>query len=227
VNRGPWVAFWALCAGALVAMVAAHEAAGDSAAAVFAVWGLMVVAMMAPTAAPMLRVFADVQATRGTGGSATFWLFLGGYAVVWLAVSLAFATMQVALSDMGLSTHRGASPGLVAVLLAIAGAYQFSPLKNACARRCRSPLTFLLTRWREGYRGAFRLGARHGIDCVGCCWALMLLALAGGAVSMWWMAGVMVLAGLEKLPRIGDRVTAPVGGALLTAAVVTLAIGVT
>jgi predicted metal-binding membrane protein len=221
--RGPWVAFWALCAGALIAMIAAHAAGGDAPVAVFTVWGLMVIAVMAPTAAPMLHAFVDVEAARADGRS-RFFVFLGGYVAVWLVVSAAFASAQLLLAAAGVADAGGASPGVVAVLLAIAGAYQFSSLKHACVSRCRSPVAFLMRHWREGTGGALRLGARHGADCVGCCWALMLVALAGGAVSLWWMSGVMVLAAAEKLPRVGERLTAPVGAALLGAALLTLAI---
>jgi predicted metal-binding membrane protein len=223
-HRGPWIAFWALCAGALVAMIAAHVAGGDAPAAVFTVWGLMVIAVMAPTAAPMLRAFTDLETARNEATRSRFFVFLGGYVAVWLVVSVAFAMAQLALAAAGLAGADGASPAVVALLLAIAGAYQFSPLKHACASRCRSPIAFLMAHWKTGAAGAFRLGARHGVDCVGCCWALMLVALAGGAVSLWWMSGVMVLAAVEKLPGLGARITAPVGAVLLGAAIVTLAI---
>jgi predicted metal-binding membrane protein len=180
-------------------------------------WAAMVVAMMAPTAVPMLRTYADVQHARsGRSTGAGFWAFLGGYLVVWVAASAAFATAQVALRSV---TAGAFSPLLLAALLAIAGGYQLTSFKQACAHHCRSPLLFLLAHWRDGTAGAVALGLRHGVDCVACCWALMLLALAGGAGQPFLMAAVMVVAAVEKLPVVGVRVTRPLGLALLGGAV--------
>jgi predicted metal-binding membrane protein len=218
-------ALFAAAGVAWLALVALHATghAGDV-SATLALWSLMVAAMMLPTAAPMVRAFADVVAAgRGRVAPTTTAAFVAGYVIVWLGFAIAAASAQLALADTGLLTSSGGSTSLVltAALLLAAGAYQLTPLKAGCASRCRTPMAFLLARWRDGHAGALALGLRHGVDCVGCCWALMALGFVSGVMDPAWMTIAMVLMGVEKLPAVGQRVTVPLGGALLGAGLIT------
>lgn len=183
-------------------------------------WLLMAGAMMTPTAVPMLRAYADLRhAGPGRVSAAGFRALLGGYLAVWAGFALVAAAAQQTLATAGWVTGLGVSrsPWFSAALLAMAGLYQFSGVKQACLTRCRSPLAFFLSYWREGTGGAFRMGLRHGAVCLACCWALMVLAFVGGTMNLLWMGAAMVLMTLEKLP-LGRRLTAPLGFALLGAA---------
>jgi predicted metal-binding membrane protein len=184
----------------------------------FLMWSLMAGAMMAPTLVPTLATWDDLVATGRAPG---FGLLLGGYLLVWLGFAVLATGAQIALSGAGLLTPLGESTSrwLSAALLAGAGAYQFSTLKDACLAKCRRPLTFFMQHWDQG---PWRMGLRLGAVCLGCCWALMLLGFVGGTMNLLWMGGAMVLMTLEKLPEIGRRITRPLGVALLAAAAVTL-----
>jgi predicted metal-binding membrane protein len=172
----------------------------------FLMWTEMMVAMMIPSAAPMILTFAMVNRKRReqeqpfvpTG------IFLAGYLVVWTVFSALAAVAQWALharallSPMMVST----SPLLGGALLIVAGAFQWTPLKNACLAHCRSPLSFLMTDWREGKWGAFVMGLKHGAYCTGCCWFLMALLFVAGVMNVWWIAIIAVLVLVEKVaPR--------------------------
>lgn len=178
----------------------------------FAMWALMSAAMMAPTAFPAFRTYDDLGHVTATG----FGKLLGGYLAAWLGFSLVAAAAQVALFRAGLIGALGQSLSvpLTAALLVGAGAYQFSAMKAACLSRCRAPLTFFIQHWDEG---PFRNGLRLGLDCVGCCWALMLLAFVGGTMNLMFMGLAMVLMTVEKLPDIGRYLTKPLGVALIGA----------
>lgn len=174
-------------------------------------WALMSAAMMAPTALPAFATWEDlVQTGRAPG----LWALLGGYLAVWLGFSLLATAAQLALAEGGLLNPLGESVSiwLTAGLLAGAGAYQFSALKEACLAKCRRPLTFFIQHWDEG---PLRMGLRLGAVCLGCCWALMLLAFVGGTMNLLWMGGAMVLMALEKLPALGAALTRPSGYGLL------------
>jgi len=141
---------------------------------------------------------------------------VAGYLVVWAASGLlAYAALKAGRSLDGglLSWHRGGR-WVAAGLLAAAAAYQFTPLKEACLTRCRSPLGFLIGSWRDGYGGAFRMGLEHGSWCLGCCWLLMVGLFALGAMSLTWMIVVTILIGLEKLVWRRALVTAVVATVL-------------
>lgn len=181
-------------------------------------WAVMSLAMMAPTAVPVLASYQDlVIAGRGQLARSGFWLLLAGYLAVWLLFSAAAATLQMALSKAGLLDGHGVSlsPLLTVTLTLAAGLYQFTALKEACLSKCRSPMAFFMTHWQPGPRGALAMGLRHGAVCVGCCWALMLLGFVGGTMNMVWMALAMLLMILEKLPDIGRFVTRPLGVILI------------
>lgn len=193
----------ALCGGVLGA---------SGFAPAFAMWALMSAAMMAPTALPALRTYDDLGHVTATG----FGQLLAGYLAAWLGFSLLAAAAQVALTRAGLVGVLGQSLSvpLTAALLIGAGAWQFTALKAACLSRCRAPLSFFIQHWEEG---PFRNGLRLGLDCVGCCWALMLLAFVGGTMNLMFMGLAMVLMTLEKLPDIGRYLTKPLGLALIAA----------
>ncbi|MDU8944699.1 DUF2182 domain-containing protein [Ovoidimarina sediminis] len=178
----------------------------------FAMWTLMSAAMMAPTALPALATYDDLSHVASTG----FGRLLGGYLAVWIGFSALAALAQVILFRFGLigSLGQSLSLPLTMALLIGAGVYQFSALKEACLSRCRAPLTFFMQHWDEG---PFRNGIRLGTDCLGCCWALMLLGFVGGTMNLVFMGLAMVLMMLEKLPEIGRHLTKPTGLALIAA----------
>ena len=183
-----------------------------------AMWAMMAIGMMLPTTVPIVETYcnlADTQPRRT--GSYGVWGLLGGYAAVWFIFSIAAGLLQWSLAKSGLvSTHgMSLSAPLSISLLLVAGAYQFSPLKAACLARCRSPLVFFMSQWRDGPWGALRMGLRHGLDCLGCCWALMLLAFVGGTMNLIWMGLATGLMILEKLPDIGRPLTKPLGVLLI------------
>ena len=223
-DRAVWAGGWGV---ALLADLCATGAGGQGFGALFAMWAVMSVAMMAPTAVPAFRTWAALPGPASGGGLGMMALGLG-YLVVWLGASAGFALVQQALAARGWLAPDGASlsAGLTAALLGLAGAYQFSRLKSACLSRCRQPLTFFVERWRPGRLAALRSGLDLGLLCLGCCWALMALAFVGGMSSLVWMGLATALMVMEKLPQIGHYITRPLGWALLAAAVVFAAKGV-
>lgn len=168
----------------------------------FAMWALMMVAMMLPSAAPMILLysrFAQRSAPRPLAYTGTFVL---AYVVVWTVFSAAAASAQALLVSAGAVSATTLAVGdgrLAGVLLVLAGLYQLSPLKQACLDQCRSPLSFIMRLSRPGALGALRLGLAHGFYCLGCCWALMALLFVGGAMNPAWIAGLALLVIAEKL----------------------------
>jgi predicted metal-binding membrane protein len=192
-------------------------------------WGTMMVAMMAPSAAPAILLYGRVRShagARGTGGGvASNAAFAAGYLLVWLGFAAAAAALQWGLERTALlspavmgSQSRWLSGG---VLLA-AGLYQLTPLKNACLTQCRSPAAFLSRHWRAGTGGAVRLGVLHGAYCVGCCWVLMGLLFVGGAMNLAWIAALTLLVMAEKLLPGGPWVGRASGAILLVWGAATL-----
>lgn len=179
-------------------------------------WALMSAAMMLPSALPAFAVYEDL----GHSTPIRFGSFVAGYSVVWLGISGVAASLQIALFQADLVSTFGESRSSVlsAILLMIAGLYQFSNLKEACLSKCRQPLTFFMQHWEDG---AFRNGVRLGAVCLGCCWALMLLGFVGGVMNLGFMALATILMTLEKL-QIGAWITRPLGGGLICAGVVML-----
>ncbi|MCK7614342.1 DUF2182 domain-containing protein [Roseibium sediminicola] len=186
-------------------------------------WSLMALAMMAPTAFPAFRTYAQLNRTAGSGSPPLIALF-AGYMTVWLGFAVLAAFLQVRLAEFGLVSTFGQSISapLNGVLLLLAGAYQFSALKEACLNACQSPMTFFFSHWQPGAKGGAKLGLRLGAVCLGCCWALMLLAFVAGTMNLAFMGLAMVLMSLEKLPAIGARLTAPLGVFLILAGAVVL-----
>ncbi len=183
-------------------MDAAWSAA--TAVAVLAMWAGMMFAMMLPSAAPMILAFDTVErGGAGDGGAAPRTLvFAGGYLLVWVGYSGLAAGAQWGFQASGLLTPMIASRSdwLTGGLLALAGLYQWTPIKQACLRHCRTPLGFLMAEWRDGARGALAMGLRHGLYCAGCCWALMLLLFVAGVMNPVWIVFLTVLVALEKWP---------------------------
>jgi predicted metal-binding membrane protein len=168
-------------------------------------WVVMMSAMMFPSIVPMVLTFGFVQRRRRDRGSidriVSSWVFVGGYLLMWTAFGLLAYGAYVgvrSLSIPALSWHRG-GPYLAGGVLLAAAIYQLTPTKDACLRRCRSPLDFVLTRWRDGPSGALRMGVVHGAWCVGCCWGLMAALFALGVMSLTWMVAIAGLIAVEKL----------------------------
>lgn len=178
-------------------------------------WLVMIAAMMLPSALPLLRMFAVASANQ-PHPALVFASFVAGYVVVWAAFGLvAFGGDVVLHRVVDRVAWLGAHPWVIAGgVLAMAGAFQFTPLKDACLRACRLPANFLVHHYRRGLRAGFQLGYRHGLFCAGCCWALMLISFAAGFASLWWMAALTALMVYEKTARNG-RAAVPIAGAIL------------
>ena len=176
---------------------------------IFSMWTAMMIAMMLPSALPTIFIFHravrnDPQ-VRSPGRRMLS--FVAGYIVAWFGFSVGASLLQWGLAEATLLSPMmvSASPWLGGAILVVAGVYQWTPLKYACLRHCRSPLAFLAEHWRPGMPGALRLGLRHGLYCVGCCWALMLLLFVGGVMSLLWIGGITAFVLLEKLAPYGVR----------------------
>lgn len=177
-------------------------------------WSIMMVAMMTPSAAPMIMLYRQVaRKNRLAGVGMGTALFVAGYVLTWVVFSLVATTLQWLLEESALLSARMASQNQVfsGVVLIAAGIYQFSPLKQACLRRCRGPLLFITRYWQSGLSGAFVMGLRHGAYCVGCCAALMALLFVGGVMDLVVIAGIAVLVLLEKLLPLGESMSKVVG----------------
>ena len=187
----------------------------------FLMWAVMMVAMMVPSAAPMILLFAAIHRKQQERGQ-TFTpvsAFAAGYVAVWTTFSLAATLLQWGLEQAALLSPMmaGTGPMFGGGLLVVAGLYQWTPLKQACLRHCRSPIDFFVHRQRKGSGGAFVMGLEHGAFCVGCCWILMGLLFVGGVMNLLWVAAIAVFVLLEKVLPFGvfaGRVT----GALLVLA---------
>lgn len=195
-------------------------------AVVLAMWAVMMAAMMLPSAAPMILLFGIIAHRRRAAGDtpADVGLFGIGYVTVWASVSVVAVALQFGLDHGALLSPmmNTTSTAVAAAVLIGAGAYQWTPFKQACLRRCRSPLDFLLTEWREGRRGAFVMGMRHGGYCLGCCWVLMLLLFVGGIMNIVWIAGITLFVLVEKLAPAGHWIGQGAGVALVVWGVATL-----
>jgi len=185
---------------------------------VFAMWSVMMVAMMLPSAAPVTLLVANIarkRAPSGGIGAATV-LFVAGYLAVWIAFSALATALQWALDEAGLlsDTMALANRVVAGATLIVAGVYQWTPLKEACLRHCRSPMDFLLFHWRQGRVGALVSGIGHGAYCLGCCWMLMALLFVGGIMNLIWIAAIALLVLIEKTFP-GGRWLARATGAIL------------
>ncbi len=187
----------------------------------FLMWAVMMTGMMLPSAAPAILLYGAMVRKHGELGNVlpAAWIFGGGYLAIWIAFSAAATLLQLALEHAMLLTPamNSASSTLSAAILVVAGIYQWLPIKNVCLRKCRDPLTFFLTRWHGGRAGAFRMGAEHGLYCVGCCWALMSLLFVAGVMNLAAVALIAAFVLAEKLlPAV--RYTSRIAGAALVIA---------
>ena len=212
---------WTVMAWQAGAMMPAGESGGEAMAMatplpalvdfvlIYLMWVVMMVAMMVPGVSPMVAVFAAINRRRRAEGSPHVHtaVFLLGYLVVWSVFGAVAAIVQLALHGTGLLTPmmESSSATLSAALFAAAGLYQWTPLKDVCLKRCRTPIGFVLSEWRDGPAGAIVMGFRHGLFCVGCCAAIMGLLFAVAVMDLRWVAAITVLVTLEKLlpwPRL-------------------------
>jgi predicted metal-binding membrane protein len=182
----------------------------------WAMWAVMMVGMMLPSAAPLILV---VSRTGQSGARHTCPLVLG-YLSVWALFSVGATSLQWGLGARLVLTPmmEVSSRTVAAMFLIVAGVYQWTPWKHACLTVCQSPLAFLMRRWRNGPWGAFRMGAEHGAYCVGCCWALMLLLFAGGVMNLTVIAALTAFVAFEKLAPLGVWSTRVSGALLLSTA---------
>jgi predicted metal-binding membrane protein len=193
----------------------------------FVMWAIMMVAMMVPSVAPLLLMFA--RANRQKGGSrvvGSAGILLLGYLLAWVGFSILATLAQwrlhraALLSPMMVST----SSVLGGLLLVAAGVFQFTPLKRACLVRCRSPLSFLMSDWRDGQWGTFVMGLKHGAYCVGCCWMLMALLFVAGVMNLLWVVAIAVFILVEKAAPRGNLIGLIAGAALIVAGIALIVI---
>jgi predicted metal-binding membrane protein len=199
---------WAyLLAGAGMQMGMRADWDAAYAGLMFMMWWLMMVAMMLPSAAPMIMMFAKIsrRPEHGALPALPVVLFTLAYAVAWAVFSVVAVALQWGLEASGLISPmlKSTSGVLSGAILVAAGLYQLTPLKHMCLRHCRSPLQFVLGRWRNGLGGAWRMGLEHGAYCVGCCWFLMALLFVGGVMNIYWIAGLTLLVLVEKTIPVG------------------------
>ena len=192
-------------------------------AALFAgMWLVMMAAMMLPAVTPIVLLFRTVQRGRSSAGAGAVptSVFVSGYLAVWLAAGIAAflvdALVQFAAGKVGASSSW--LPYIGGALVAAAGIYQFTPLKNVCLRHCRSPIHFLMHGWGEGKRGAFLTGVQHGGFCLGCCWGIMTVLFVVGLMNLGWMAALSLVITVEKLAPRGVALARGVGGLFLVLA---------
>ena len=190
----------------------------------FVMWAVMMVAMMLPSAAPTVLLYARVvhhaDAKYGTtDGPASIAAFAGGYLSLWIIFSVLAVALQFALERAGFMTvmMNSRSAALSGMLLIAAGLYQFSALKTACLRHCRGPAAFISNHWKPGVTGAWQMGLIHGTYCVGCCAMLMLLLFVGGVMNLIWIAGLTLFVMVEKYVPFGETMAKVVATLLIVA----------
>ncbi|HUS53388.1 MAG TPA: DUF2182 domain-containing protein [Thermohalobaculum sp.] len=188
-------------------------------ALMFVMWAVMMIAMMTPSAAPMILLHAAIirkrpEADRPAAATAAF---TAGYLAVWTGFSVLATLLQWGLEQATLLSPMmvATSPYLGGALLIAAGAYQVTPLKQACLQHCRSPVQFLTSHWRPGTGGAVRIGLEHGLYCLGCCWVLMALLFVGGVMNLLWIAAIAIFVLTEKILPHGSLLDRSTGALLV------------
>jgi len=212
---------------AMITMVTPAHWTWAYALLMFGMWWGMMIAMMLPSAAPMILLFATVnrRSQAQDGPYVPTAVFAGAYLAVWGGLSVIAVALQWGLERAALLSPMMASRNAVfgGALLVSVGAYQLSPLKHACLRHCRGPIDFISRHWRAGPRGAFRMGMHHGLYCLACCWALMALLFFGGVMNLYWIAGLALSVLLEKTIPSGHWLASLTGLGLIVWGVAFLA----
>jgi predicted metal-binding membrane protein len=202
-------------------MLDLHEWGPATVLLLFVMWTVMMVAMMVPSAAPMILAFLTVNQRRQASARplVPVTIFLLGYLAVWTAFSAVATLAEWGLHQAALlsTTMTATSTALNGGLLIVAGVFQWTPLKGACLKGCRSPLSFLMSAWREGTAGAFIMGLHHGAYCVGCCWVLMALLFVAGVMNLFWVAVIALFVMAEKILAKGELLAHVAGVALVLA----------
>lgn len=197
----------------------------------FAMWWIMMIAMMTPSAAPMILLYArayrhEQKLGRLASAVTPTFAFALGYLLAWMGFSLIATALQWALEGAGL-VHAmwmwSIEPVFTGMLLIAAGAYQLTPLKTVCLEQCRSPAQFLAANFEPGTLGAIRMGLKHGAFCLGCCWFLMALLFAGGLMNLVWVAGLAIYVLIEKVAPFGNWIARFIGVILIAAGLYVLA----
>lgn len=196
---------------------------GAHMAVLWLMWATMMAAMMLPSAMPLLAFYDRVARSRREPipRLVSVNAMALGYLLIWAAFSVGATGLQRLLSERLVLTPmmEMASSTAIGFVLVLAGIYQLTPFKQRCLRACRSPLTFVLQRWRKGVSGALRMGAEHGLYCLGCCWALMLLLFAGGVMNLAVIVGLTVVVLVEKLSPVGVLASRWLGAGLAAAGI--------
>ncbi len=204
------------------ARVAVHQAGSTGVLLVALMWGAMTLAMMLPSAAPMIFTYAEIADTAARKGERIVSPFVlaAGYTIVWLGFAAMATLIQLELARlMVLNVGMASASELFSGAIFIgAGVYQFSALKHACLRQCQNPFPFFLANWATASRGVFRLGVKQGLYCVGCCWAMMLVMFAVGVMNVLWMAALGIVMTLEKIGT-SKKLTHAVGVVLIVVGV--------
>lgn len=189
----------------------------------FVMWWVMMVGMMVPSATPMILTFATVNRRKRERDQpfVPTAVFAGGYLVAWGAFSFAATAAQWGLEEAALLSPMmvSTSPVFGGLLFVAAGVYQWTPLKHACLRKCRSPIAFIINRWRDGHKGALFMGMEHGAYCLGCCWSIMALLFVGGVMNLLWVAAIAAFVFAEKMFPGGEWVAQASGVFMIAAGV--------
>jgi predicted metal-binding membrane protein len=213
-------------AGMQMAAPGPHSWTASDGSLVFMMWAVMMVAMMIPSASPMIEMYARIA--RGTPDARPWftWIFVGGYAIAWTIFSAAATAAQWTLTRAAMMpAAMRVGPIAGALILAAAGIYQLTPLKSACLAHCRSPLGFFMTDWRAGARGALAMGLKHGAYCIGCCWMLMALLFVAGVMNLIWIAAIAIVVLLEKVTPWGGAIATASGATMIALGAALVALG--
>ncbi|HWK66764.1 MAG TPA: DUF2182 domain-containing protein [Rhizobiaceae bacterium] len=211
----PWPAFFDRLVGLCLGTVTQDAAYAGQFALLAGMWFLMAIAMMLPSAAPMIRTYCEIADTAAAKGEPVVHpvVLVAGYLGVWLAASLGFALLTYGVQTVTGSAVAPLGTAAAAGALTIAGLYQFSGWKEACLRKCRNPFNILFARWTVRPSRIFILGLEQGIWCLGCCWALMLVMFAVGVMNLFWMALIGLFTVVEK--QVGSRIPSRAAGGIL------------
>ena len=189
-------------------------------------WSLMMVAMMFPTAAPMILTFATISHTRQSKGQSFVpaWFFVASYLALWILFGLIAYLVSVSANSLGdhFEALRSNGARIGGGILLLAGLYQLSPLKTVCLSKCQTPIDFIMRSWKDGYPGALQMGIKHGTYCFGCCWLLFIILIPLGVMNVVAMGLVTALIFAEKSLRYGRQIAYASGVILVVSGVIVL-----